>query len=146
MQWINLCQSVIRVFTESWPWIELWWRHDWSSPLFFITPSTGRSRCCFADEDIRGFHPPHRRIPEAFPEFPSRYQQPQWVSSNAARYKMMSHQSQCLKTFTYLDCRFLLTSSLTSALYFALRWVLNVSGISCLSSDNHPARAGVSSF
>lgn len=45
--------------------------------LCFSSPSTGRSRGCVADEDIRGFHSPHWRSPEAFSEFSCGYKQPQ---------------------------------------------------------------------
>lgn len=48
--------------------------HTWITSLtlslwIFGSP-TGRSRCCFAHEDLRRFHSPHWRSPETFPKFP----------------------------------------------------------------------------
>lgn len=43
------------------------------SLLIFGSPA-GRSRRCFADEDLRGFHSPHRWGPKAFSKLPGGYQ------------------------------------------------------------------------
>lgn len=53
--------------------IDMWIIRLTALLLVFVSPA-GRSWCCFANEDLRGFHSPHWRSPETFSKLPGGYQ------------------------------------------------------------------------